>query len=224
MAKANNTFERNAAKAAERIAKAHQMGEQLALLPDEAGRTPQDVAEGRKVGRPKGAANKGSSQMREWLAAQGYRMPEQQLAQLACLDGSGDLILSVMQRTEQMLAWAYADAAGTKADPKTPTSAQRLAQFNFCLGVALRAADALLPYGAPKATPDVAVQQITNVIVPSTPEGPGDRARVVDVAPAQKGNRMRPAGWDAENQQNQSLSKGDPKNSDGETRTGKASD
>ncbi|MBU2867024.1 hypothetical protein [Pacificibacter marinus] len=222
MAKAKNTFEKMASDAATRLEKVRAAGEQLALLPDEAGNTPAQAGNAAK-GRPKGAKNKGSTQMRDWLASKGYAMPEDMLAQMAGLAKSQDAMVTAMENTERVLSWAYDGATKAKkgggTQPDTPSGAQRLATFLHLYAVQLRAADALLPYGAPKATPDVQVNQNTTVIVPAQPVQPtraGDHA--LDVTPVRKG-RMMPADVAQEIEQNQQVNKSPNGVSDAESRT-----
>ncbi|WP_420415821.1 hypothetical protein [Marinovum algicola] len=219
MAKAKNSFEVMARDAAARLDKARDAGEQLTFLPDEAGSLV-DVSEDRAVGRPKGAKGKVSNQMRDWLATKGYRMPEDVLAQMAGLASSGDAVLAAMERAELVLAWAYDGAKRNKTgggtEPVVPTGAERRETFMQLYTIQLRAADALLPYGAPKATPDVSVNQNVNVVVPVAPT-PGHGAETArDVTPQRGriGGRMVPADVRHEMMQNQEVSESDEGNSD----------
>lgn len=207
MAKPRNSFEVMAVEAAKRIEAARAAGEQLTFLPDEAGAPPVDTIE-RKAGRPKGALSKGSNQMRDWLAAKGYRLPEEVLAEMAGLAGGDDALVAAMVAAERVLTWAYADSGGGKV----PSPAERLAMFSQLLTVQLRAADALLPYGTPKASPDVSIQQNVQVVVPGAPADPAGSAR--DVTPRASG-RMVPADVRHEMQQNQEVSQTDIGHSDG---------
>lgn len=206
MAKPKNSFEVMARSAAERLDKVRAEGEQLSLLPDEPGRTVAEAGAG-QVGRPRGAKNKVSNQMREFLSASGYQMPEDMLAQMAGLATREDAILTAMQNAERVLAWAYDGATkkvkGKGEVPAGPSASARLATFLQLYTVQLRAADALLPYGAPKATPDVQVNQHVNVVVPVQQGQPGDTARVVSPAP---GGRMAPPPLPSETVINQGLS------------------
>jgi hypothetical protein len=221
MAKPKNSFETMARNAAERLDKVRAEGEQLSLLPDEAGLTPAQAGSV-AAGRPKGAKNKGSTQMREWLASKGYRMPEDVLAQMAGLAKSQDAMVTAMESAERALAWAYDGASevlGGVKKPIVPTASARLSTFLQFYAIQLRAADALLPYGTPKATPDVQVNQNTTVIVPMAPQAAHDPAAFArDVTPA-KGGRMVPADVAFERQQNQEVSGSDLDNSDGDFRT-----
>ncbi|MGY9049765.1 MAG: hypothetical protein ACKVKF_22670, partial [Rhodobacterales bacterium] len=153
MAKARNSMEVMAQKAAERIAEARQAGQQISFLPDERGAPPVDTIE-RKAGRPSGAAGKGSSEMRKYLAAKGMRMPEDVLAEMAGLASSDTALITAMMQAEQVLAWAFAEAKDKDGKILAPGPQQRLAMFSQLYVQMLRAADALLPYGTPKAAPD----------------------------------------------------------------------
>ena len=221
MAKAKNTFEVMAADAAVRLRKMHDAGEQLTFLPDERGSVV-DVVEDKAPGRPKGAKGKVNNQMRDWLAAKGYAMPEDVLAQMAGLANGGDAMMAALERTEMVLAWAY-DGATTKVKgggtkPAVPSGGQRLAVFMQIYTIQLRAADALMPYGAPKATPDVSVQQSVFVNVPSAPSTaqPGDTARVIS---GRTSGRMVPADVAYKDQQKQDVTEANADSSDAESRT-----
>lgn len=210
MAKPRNSAEVLAQQAAERLDAARATGEQLALLVDEDGRTPVEVGSG-KVGRPKGAKNKGSNQMRDWLASKGYRMPEDVLAEMAGLASSEGAILTAMRHADQVLTWAYVGAAGGAA----PKPEQRVAMFMQLYAAQLRAADALLPYGAPKATPDVVHQTAVQIITPAAPSEPRD---VTPSRPRISG-RMVPADVAYEVEQKQEVSRYVAAKSDDESRT-----
>lgn len=226
MAKAKNSFEVMARDAAKRLDKARDAGQQLTFLPDEDG-SAVDLVEDRAPGRPKGAKGKVSNQMREWLAAKGYQMPEDVLAQMAGLATTQDAVLAAMEKTELVLAWAYDGATTAKkgggTKPQTPTGGQRLAAFMQIYTIQLRAADALLPYGAPKATPDApTLQQTVNITVPGTPPAPADpaaTARDVTPQPPKIGGRMMPADVAYRMQQKQEVTEAENDASDGESRT-----
>ncbi len=205
-------FEELAKGAAERIEAAKAAGEQLTFLPDE----PQPGASGRPP-RGKGRA---TSQMREWLASRGYRMPEDVLAEMSGLASTEDAFLTALARTEQVLAWAEAGATGYKGSPSAPSTAQRLATFQFVFTAQLRAAEALLPYGLAKVTPDVvapaAVQ--VNVIggtVAQDPARGGDQAR--DITPQPR--RVAPPPMPMQTQGNQGLSGAPIRRADDASRT-----
>ncbi|GGH36224.1 hypothetical protein SAMN05444007_108238 [Cribrihabitans marinus] len=196
MAKVRNSFERLAGEAAERLDAARQAGEQLALLADEPGRTPVEAGSG-NVGRPKGALGKGSSQLRKWLAERGYRMPEDVLAEIAGLASGQDAMLTAMAKADQVLTWAYGGQGDKVAQPE-----QRISMFMQIYAAQLRAADALLPYGTPKASPDTVVQQSVTVNVPAAP------AQARDVTPQSPriSGRMVPADVAHEIEQKQDVS------------------
>lgn len=197
MAKPQNQFETLARDAAERIDAARDAGQQLALLPDELEQAPSD--------RPPRGKGKVNSQLREWLATKGYRMPEDVLAEMAALATSDDVFTWAMARAEQMLAWAQSGAVGVKGQPAVQTMTQRIEAFRLVYMAALRAAEAAMPYGAAKVTPDVSVTQNTTVVVPAAPSGradPGATAR--DVTP-RPGGRMAPPPLPGEMQRNQWL-------------------
>lgn len=201
-----------AADAARRLDAARDAGEQLSFLPDEPGRTPAEVAADEagapaKGGRPKGALGKGSSQLRDWLAARGFRMPEAQLAEIAGLASSEGAMITAMRDAERLLTWAYADADGLG---KVPSPEQRLSTFLQLYAMQLRAADALLPYGTPKASPDVQVNQAVQLVIQG---GAGPR----DVTRSVPGSRpaMVPADVAWEIEQNQAVEGEGAGNSDG---------
>lgn len=209
MAKARNTFERMASDAAARLDKVRASGEQLSLLPDEPGRTPAEAAElvPAKGGRPKGATSKHNSQLRQWLAERGYRLPEEQLARIAGLASSEDAAVAAMRQTEAVLAWAFDGATTKDGDPRGPSAEQRLATYLQLYTVQLRAVEALLPYGLAKASPDVAVSQAVTLVLPGG-SGADGAAQPVDVTP-QRDNEPRdlvPADVRWQMQQNQGLS------------------
>jgi hypothetical protein len=168
MTKPNTQFEELAREAAERIEAAKAAGEQLTFLPDE----PQQ-GEG---GRPPRGKGKATSQMREWLASKGFRLPEDVLAEMAGLASSEDAFLTAMARTEQVLAWAMSGgrdvvqvikdgALVEKELDNRPTTGQRLATFQFVYTAQLRAVEALMPYGLAKVTPDAVQQPPVTLIV-----------------------------------------------------------
>lgn len=221
MPKPDNQFEELARDAAERIDASREMAEQLSLLPDEQPGAAL-VAEGGRRGRGPGKA---ANQMREWLAARGYRLPEDVLAEMAGLASREDAILTAMAQAERVLAWAADGAAAVKGAPSGPTLRMRLDAFMQLYTIMLRSADALMPYGAPKATPDVAVTNVNQIVVQgaaaaSAPaERAGDRAR--DVTP--QARRIGPPPMPHQMQQNQGVSGSAGDGSDGEFRTDEAS-
>lgn len=221
MAKARNQFEAWASEAAARMDRAHAAGEQLSLLPPEpdAGAV---LAEG---GRGKG---KTGSQLRAMLAARGLRMPEDVLAEMAGLASSQDAFVTAMQRTEQLMAWAYGDAAieGEEASDKRKLAlgGARVALFQQLYAAQLRALDALMPYGLAKVSGDGAPQQVVQVVVagagpaPAPVTGP---ATARDVTPQSR--RIAPPPMPHEIQQNQQVAEPAPASVDDQARTKGAS-
>lgn len=216
MPKPDNQWQEMAAKAAERIDADRAAGVQLSLIPDEV--EPQLPERRQTGGRPAGAKNKGSSQLRQWLAEQGLKMPEQQISEIAGLAARDlDALGTAMAQAERLIAWA---TDGTGEIPgKNATEAligMRVELFKFLYSSILRASDALMPYGTPKASPDVVQNTNVTFVVPSAPAQPGDQARVINRA---KGGRMTPPPLPGENEQNQEVSESDPDGSDEEIRT-----
>lgn len=212
MAKPDSKFDDLARDAAERIEAAAAAGEQFSFLPDES--APGDTA------RAKRGKGKATSQLRDWCAARGLRMPEDVLIEMAGMASTEDVFLTAMARTEQVLAWAQAGAHGYKASPAAPSLAQRLATFQFVFTAQLRAAEALLPYGLGKVTPDVAVTQAVQVVMPGAvapqvaPAGP-DRAR--DITP--QARRIAPPPMPGQIVENQQVSAAENPGADGKART-----
>lgn len=207
-----NSFEMLASNAADRIKAAQAAGEQLTFLPDE----PVDGAGGRA---PRGKG-KAQSQLRDWLAARGMRLPEDVLTEMAGMVSTEDVFVTAMARTEQLLGWAQAGAVGYKGAPVAPSMAQRLAAFQFVFTAMLRAAEALLPYGLAKVTPDANTTVVNTIVMPGATAGfaPGamaDRAR--DVTPAAR--KIAPPPLPHEMQQNQGLKNPGLAHSDAEIRT-----
>ncbi|WP_422050151.1 hypothetical protein [Shimia sp.] len=216
MSKSQNQWEDQAREMAARIDRQMQAGEQLALLPDE---VPQEAEEARGVGRPKGAKNKTSSQMRDYLASRGFRMPEEVLVEIAGLSSRDDAITLAMKQAERILAWAFDGAhIGKQSAPKA-TSAMRLEVFRAQYTMIMRATEALMPYMAPKATPDAGPQTVVQVNVPSQPADAAASAKDVTPQPAKISGRMMPADVRHRMQQNQTLNETPDANSDGDFRT-----
>jgi hypothetical protein len=208
---------------ADRIEAAQAAGEQLSLLPDETPDRGRAGGVGEGSPSPRGPG-KALNQMREFLASRGLRMPEDVLAEMAGLASSSDAFVTAMMRTEQLLAWAGQGAVQTFYDAKRgrkvavvdPVTQEplphefapedRLEAFGKLFAVQLRAAEAMMPYGMPKITPDVKVDQVVQVVVPA---GSGRNAR--DVTPVQRPqlNAMMPAdmAWDI--QQKQQVTEGE---------------
>jgi hypothetical protein len=221
-------FEDLARQAAVSIEAAAQAGEQLTFLPDE--------ATAGEAGRPPRGKGRATNQMREWLAAKGFRLPEDVLAEMAGMASGADAFLTALQRTEQVLIWAQSGARDvvevikdgvliTKELDNRPTTGQRLATFQFVFTAQLRAVEALLPYGLAKVTPDVASLQVTQIVQMPSPAAPMmavdravDRAAVArDVTPSARRVGPPPMPWEI--QENQQVSEGASCHSDGEVRT-----
>lgn len=207
MVKSLSTYETDAKAAADRITAARDAGDQLTFLPDEA-----------KAGSAaKRGEGKASSQLRKYLAAQGLTMPEDVLIQMAGMASGEDAFLTAMARTEQVLLWAEAGGRQVvqvvkdgflveKALDNRHTTAQRLDAFKFVFTAALRSAEALLPYGLAKVTPDAGASITNNIIMPGAqaPSAPADPARAArDITP--QARRMAPPPMPHEMQQNQGL-------------------
>lgn len=226
MPRTDNQFEADARKMAERIEKDRGLAQQLTFLPDEV----EDQADakgesGGQVGRPKGAKNKSTTQLRDWLAARGLRMPEDVLTEIAGLRSRDDAITLAMARAERIIDWSHGGKLGLGKDLEAKVVAgimsQRLTVFSQQYTIILRALEAIMPYTAAKATPDVAVTQNTTVIVPLGPQAAHDPAEVArDVTP--KRGRMMPANVAHEIEQKQQLSETESQNSDAEIRTDEA--
>jgi hypothetical protein len=190
-----NTFQELAAEAVERIEDARAMGQQLTFLPDE----PQP-GDSDKAKRGKGKAQ---SELRNWLAARGMRLPEDVLVEMAGMASTEDAFTTAMARTEQVLAWAEAGDKGGRSASLT----LRLDTFRFVYTAALRAAEALLPYGLAKVTPDQGNTVVNQIIMPGAqaPTAPADPASGArDITPQPR--RMAPPPMPWETQQNQDLS------------------
>ncbi|KRS15648.1 hypothetical protein [Roseovarius indicus] len=231
MPKADHQWQKEAREAAERIERQRDMGHQLTFLPDERPEGVPGEAEQvdapQQIGRPKGAKNKGSSQLREWLASKGCRMPEDVVAEVAGLRSRDDAITLAMERTERILAWAYDGAAKVKGSPDKATPTQRLSVFEGQYATILRAAEAILPYVAAKAAGNEDSRPPVFVVMPgaqSAPADPAASARNVTPQPARNPNWMMPADVAAENERKQQLSETENGNSDAENRTDEASD
>lgn len=192
-----------AAEAARGIAAAREIEAQLSMFAEP---EPPAEAEGKRgPGRPAGSKNKSKAQLRDWMAAQGYRMPETTLVQLAALDRREGLVQVAMERAETFIAWAREGAgaasfqgpgaaARQSAWDNWPSPAQRLEILFTCLSQASKAAEALLPYGLAKMTPEInADGSPVFVVMPGAAAAqPGDGARVVDVRASRPSNYAPP--------------------------------
>ncbi|MGR3521924.1 MAG: hypothetical protein ACU0FT_04140 [Paracoccus sp. (in: a-proteobacteria)] len=196
----NTKFEELARDAADRIDADRQMRQQLSLLPDEAASGEGDARRTRGAGRA-------MSQMREWLASRGLRLPEDVLAEMAGLQHAEDVLLATMADAERVLAWAESGATSVKGNPAAQTMTGRVNVFMQLYAMRLRAADALMPYGAPKATPEVTQTNVTQIVVAGGQQvhqarpDRVDRAR--DVTPGSR--RIGPPPMPHQIQQNQQL-------------------
>lgn len=208
-----STFEELARDAAERVQAARAAGEQLTFLPDE----PQP-GDGARAARGKGKA---TSQLREWLAARGFRMPEDALAEIAGLASTEDAFLTAMARTEQLLAWAQDGGQAQTGAPRAPSTGQRLATFQFIFTAQLRALEAAMAYGLAKPSGDQVPVNVTQIVVAGGQQpgqqvarGP-DRAR--DVTP--QARRIAPPPMPHEIVENQQVANASRAASDGSDRT-----
>lgn len=204
-----------AREAAERLDAAREVGAQLVLLPAEA--SPADPSEiaPRGPGRPAGSRNKRTSKLRQMLAARGYRMPEDLVAETAGLTARGVTGVELaMQRAEQVAAWLEADTGiPLKRD-------QRLGLFVAIFKEQNGAAASLLPYGLEKLTPDSAPMQSTVIMMPGASD-PGARARTIEGRAA---SDLAPPPLPSEIQGNQRVTVARVAGSDDDVRTHGVSD
>lgn len=205
-----NSFQQLAADAADRVNDARAMGQQLSLLPDEA---PEGGTAPARAARGEGKAQ---SQLRKWVAARGFRLPEDVLAEMAGMATTDDVFTWAMARTEQVLAWAEAGDKGGR----TASLTMRVETFRLIYTAALRAAEAALPYGLAKVTPDQGSTVVNQIIMPGAqaPAAPADRAdQARDITPQPR--RMAPPPLPHEMQQNQGLGGSGKDGSDAAIRT-----
>lgn len=206
-------FEVKAREAAARLDRAAEVGRQLSLIPAPA--SPVDPAElaPRGPGRPAGAKNKRTSKLRQMLAARGFRMPEDVLAELGGLSSRETSVELAMHRAEQVLAWAF---GGETAAPGA-----RLAIFLAIFKEQAHAAAAMLPYGLEKMTPDQGATTAPVVLVmPGQAPQAGDGARVIEASASD----MAPPPMPGQIERNQQVSADRPEPSDAASRTDGASD
>lgn len=219
MVKSLSTYEADAKAAADRITAARDAGDQLTFLPDE----PRPGS-----GAAKRGEGKATSQLRKYLSAQGLRMPEDVLIQMAGLASSEDAFLAAMARTEQVLLWAEAGGRDVvqvikdgvlieKELDNRHTTAQRLATFQFVFTAMLRAAEALMPYGLSKVTADVQVTQAVQIVMPAAQGAARGPETARDVTP--QARRMGPPPMPTQTQRNQQVSEADTAGRVGEART-----
>lgn len=220
----DNKFEELARQAAQRVEASRALAEQLTLLPD--ARPGAALVED---GRARRGQGKALNQMREFLAAKGYRLPEDVLAEMAGLASREDAILTAMVQAERILAWSGEGAVNRVFKPGVghveltgpwrPTPDQKLGTFMQVYAMMLRAADALMPYGAPKVTPEtVTNQQVTQIVVQgaavAAPTGP---AQARDVTP--QARRIAPPPMPGETVENQEVGASGRAASDSDART-----
>lgn len=211
MAKPNSKADAMARDAAARIEADRAAGKQLTFLPDEA-------QPGEKPGRGKGKA---ASMLRDWLAARGMKLPEDQLAAMAGLASGDDVFSHAMATAERVLIWAQQGATGYKGAPVAPSMGQRLDTFKFVYTASLRAAEALLPYGLAKVTPDAGTSQVVQIVVAGGQRGGSSPvsgpATARDVTP--KARPIGPPPMPDQMQQKQTLSETAKPDADNGART-----
>jgi hypothetical protein len=226
---------RMASVAAERVERAREVGVQLALFGPPAAPAVEPEAAGR-IGRPKGARSKVKTQLRELMAAQGWRDPASQLAYLAGLNSRDDPDLVAVGRAEALLVAAgdQAECEAALADAKALLAeaanrderriafraiadargalvarAERVVDLALAVRKEMRlAADALLPYVFAKVTPDV-VDQRQQMFIQMAAPGAG-------AAPGAVTARLGPPPMPSGNvEQDQHVSDAPPEKSDG---------
>lgn len=190
---AQTKYEEMAKSAADRIDRARDLGQQLTFLADE----PREGVPAKTRGK-----DKALSQMREFLQAKGYRFPEEMLAEMAGLASGLDAMTAAMAAAERVLTWAGEGATAKtfmgvqdgwveqkdedgNPMPWQPKPEDKLEVFKQLYTIQLRANEALIPYGAPKAQPDQSGAPLVAINVVGSPT-PGHRAR--DVTPGSSGS------------------------------------
>ncbi|MEM9782157.1 MAG: hypothetical protein AAF899_06745 [Pseudomonadota bacterium] len=178
---------------------------------------PADEEGPRKPGRPKGARNKTKSELREMLAAHGFRQPWQVLTEMAGLASSNlDAVTAAIAQAERLIAWS----GGPRPDPS------ELRDLVLRILKEQRgSAEALLPYVLPKLGGETPAPVVTPIVLPVAPQpsAPGDDARVIEgVAKAEAWANASdyappPMPWEVE--ENQQLGDGDADRPDDEVRT-----
>lgn len=235
-----------AAEAHRRLAEARETGEQLSLLAVPA--SPEDPADIVPVapaatgpvgpGRRPGAKGKRSSKLRAMLAARGYRMPEDVVAELAGLAGRQTSIELAMARAEQVAAWLTGFPVGVTKEGVpvgrglAVTRGQMAELFRAMLKEQSDAAAALLPYGLERLAPEQGqpAQPVVLVMPGSASGGQGGpviEGRAEPAAagrPGRIGHRIAPPPMPGEVERNQGLAAELRPASDDASRTGGASD
>lgn len=220
----DNQFEALAAQAAKSLDEDRALVRQLSLLPDE-----QPGAQLVADGKGKRGQGKALNQMRDWLASKGYRLPEDVIAEIAGLASREDAVLTAIATTDRILAaaarrgrhriWVPSEGWVEPEGPWQPTPSEWQATFMQVYAMQLRGAEALLPYGAPKVTPEqITTQQVNQIIVQAAPQTPpAGPAAARDVTP--KARRIAPPPMPGQIVENQALSAEPVAPSDGEART-----
>lgn len=222
MPRLNTKYDELARAAAERIEGSRALAEQLTLLPDETPDSGRPAAGDQGPRRARGQG-KALNQMRQWLAQRGLRLPEDVLADMAGLASSDDAILTAMRNAERILAWAQDGAARVPGAPDGPTLGKRIEVFMQVFSVQLRAAEALLPYGMAKATPDVTNNtQVTQIVVQGAPQPSAPAVQARDITPVAR--RIAPPPMPHQIEQNQSLAHSRSDDAASERRTLDATD
>jgi hypothetical protein len=204
-----SAIEQRAKAAADRLDAARDVGRQLSLLPAEA--SPADPAEiePRGPGRPAGSRNRRTSKLRAMLAARGFRMPEDLVAETAGLGARGVTGVELaMQRAEQVAAWLTGDGYSSMK------RAELMGLFIAIWKEQNAAAASLLPYGLEKLTPDAAPATVVPIVLPAASR-PGDQARVIEHRPSE----LAPPPMPDEIEQDQALAPSAPMRSDDGSRT-----
>ena len=180
------------------------------------------------VGRPKGAKNKGSSKMRQWLDDSGFMSPEARMVEFSGLNSQQDVFAWAMKRSETLLIWFARGATvrvkitgATKSKPATyedrpwkPSAQDRMDTFKLVYGHARAATEAMMPYIGAKVTPDVVTNtNITQIVMPASQSHSGDGATVIN------GTSHAPPPMPQKQQQKQQLNNPDSDQSDDESRT-----
>ena len=205
-------------KAARRIDRAHQLGQQLSFLADEA--QPGEVPEVTE------ARSKAHSTFNRWLKHHGHKTADEQMLAIAGLDKPADPLTTAMVAAERVLSWAHDVEGQGEDEPETAKgraarAKQRIDVFSQLYAAQLRAVDALLPYGLAKASPDAVVQAAVQVVVAAEPSKPGGSAKVVNPEP---GRRMAPPPLPAKNEQNQEVIEARAASEQSDNHGGSASD
>ena len=220
----DNRFEVLAAQAAKSLDEDRALVRQLSLLPDE-----QPGAQLVADGKARRGQGKALNQMRDWLASKGYRLPEDVIAEIAGLASREDAVLTAIATTDRIIAaaarrgkhrvWVPSEGWTYPEGPWEPTPAEWQATFMQVYAMQLRGAEALMPYGAPKVTPEtITNQNVTQIVVQGGAQvAPAGPATARDVTPQSR--RIAPPPMPGQFVENQALSGATVAPSDGEART-----